>query len=147
MCLYGLYVFVFVCIRMFWLTSYMRICTLLSPPPRSAYVHVCVCILFSRVCPQYLYVLYVLAQTSTNASTTSPKGPPPGWHLAGPTQGTPGQAPNHFFPPSGTQPQTRFGAPGRVARVGGVQSASPAPPTGSPHTFRARQSRPNPHLR
>jgi hypothetical protein len=95
---------------------------------------------FWHVCPLYMHVLYVLAQTSTDVVPTSPNagGPLLGRHPAGPTQDTPGQAPDHFFPPSGTHPQTRFGAPARAARVGGVQSAPHAPPTGSPHAFRAR---------
>ncbi len=68
-----------------------------------------------------LYVSYVLAQAGTDAVTTSPKDPPLGPRPAGPTQGTPGQQPDHFqvIPPWVTDPQTRFGALARAARVGG----------------------------
>ena len=84
--------------------------------PRQA-LNACVCVLF--VSCMYLFVLYVFAPTSTDASTTSPKDPPLGRHPAGPTQSTPGQVADHFFRPSETHPRTRFGAPARAARVGG----------------------------
>ena len=126
--------------------SYALLSSLLPRVHMCMYVHVFRDV-FWHVCPLYLHVLYVLAQTSTDASTTSPKGPQQERHPAGPTQGTPGQAPDHFFPPQGTHARTRFGAPARAARVGGVQSAPPAPPTGSPHAFRARRPRPEPRPR
>ena len=107
------------------------------------YVYV-FCDVFSHVCPLCLHVLYVLAQTSTYASTTSPNGPLLGRHPAGPTQGTPGQVAYHFVPPSGTLPVTRFGAPARAARVGGGQSEARVPPIGLLCAVCTRRSRPEP---
>ena len=90
------------------------------------YMYICVCII--DISLQYLYVLYAMAQTSTQAVTASSNDPLLGRESAGPTQGDPGQVPDHFTPPSGTHPQTRFGAPERAARVGGGQSESLVPP-------------------
>jgi hypothetical protein len=57
----------------------------------SWYVFVAV---FWHACSMYLHVLYVLAQTSTDAVQTSPKSPLLGRNPVGPAQGTPGpQAP------------------------------------------------------
>ena len=94
------------------------------------YVYVCVCII--DISLQYLYVLYAMAQNSTQAVTASSNDPLLGRESAGPTQGDPGQVPDHFTPPSGTHPRTRFGAPERAARVGGGQSESLVPPIGLP---------------
>ena len=94
------------------------------------YVYVCVCII--DISLQYLYVLYAMAQNSTQAVTASSNDPLLGRESAGPTQGDPGQVPDHFTPPSGTHPRTRFGARKRAARVGGGQSESLVPPIGLP---------------
>ena len=141
-----LYVYVFKCICAQYTCTYALFSVRLQGVHMCMYVYV-FCDVFSHVCPLYLHVLYVLAQPSTDAVPASPKGPLLGWHPAGPTQGTPGQVADHFIPPSGTHARTRFGAPARTARVGGVQSAPPAQPTDSPHAFRARRSRPKPRLR
>ena len=101
-CMYCMYAHVCSMYGMYW--------------PRQA-LNAYVCVLY--VSCMYLFVLYVFAPTSTDASTTSPKDPPLGRHPAGPTQGTPGQVADHFFRPSETHPRTRFGAPARAARVGG----------------------------
>ena len=93
-------------------------------------LYVCVCII--DISLQYLYVLYAMAQNRTQAVTASSNDPLLGRESAGPTQGDPGQVPNHFTPPSGTHPRTRFGAPERAARVGGGQSESLVPPIGLP---------------
>ena len=73
-----------------------------------------------------LYVSYVLAQAGTDAVTTSPKDPSLGPRPAGPTQGTPGQQPDHFISPWVTYPQraqTRFGASALAVRVGGGKAS------------------------
>ena len=93
-------------------------------------------------------ILHVLAQTSTGAVPSSPKRARLGRHPAGPTQGTPGQQPDHFIPSSVTSVtdcQTRFRAPVRAARVGGAQSTPPAPPMGLLRALGPRGARPEPH--
>ena len=62
-----------------------------------------------------VYVLYVLAQASPDAIATSTKDPLLRRHPAGPTQGIPGQAPDHFIPPLETYPRSCFGAPTGIA--------------------------------
>ncbi len=88
------------------------------------YVSVCICMYCMYLYAQsyrsnmYLYVLYVLAQTTTDAIKTSTKDTPLGRLPAGPTEILHGQAPNHLFQPSGAQPLTRFGAPAHLVHVG-----------------------------
>ena len=76
------------------------------------------------------YVLYALAQASTDSVTTGPKHLPAWQEPADPTQGTHGQQPLHFNPQSGTHALTRFGALVRAARVGGGLSSPTALPMG-----------------
>ncbi len=64
----------------------------------------------------HVYVLHVLAQTSTLMVITCQNDLLLGREHAGPTQGSPGQVPISFNPPSKTPPQTRFGALPRAAR-------------------------------
>ncbi len=102
---------------------------------------ICVCygmyVYVSYECACMMHVLYVLAQASTDDVTTSPKHPSLGQHPTGPTQGTPGQL-SPFFPPSGTQPRTRFRALTRAARVGGgpkrALCAARGPPASTWHS-------------
>ena len=96
---------------------------------------------------QYLNVSYVLAQNTTQSVTASANDLLLGRESAGPTQGDPGQVPDHFTQPSGTHPRTRFGAPERAARVGGGQSESLVPPIGIPSNVCIRRSRLKQHPR
>jgi len=104
------------------------------------YLIVCTCIM--AVC---CAILHVLAQTSTGAVPSSPNRPQLGRHPAGPTQGTPGQQPDHFVRSSVTDRHTRFCALVRAARVGGAQSTPPAPPMGLLRTLGPRGARLKPH--
>jgi hypothetical protein len=90
------------------------------------------------------YVLYALAQASTDSVTTGPKHLPAWREPADPTQGTHGQQPLHFNPQSGTHALTRFGALVRAARVGGGLSSPTALPMGPPRTNGTQRARPGP---
>jgi hypothetical protein len=80
---------------------------------------ICACIV-CIVCIVYmLYVWYVLAQASTDVSTTSPKDPLLGRHPVGPTQGTPAKVVDHFFPPLGTHPGPVLAHPRARHALGG----------------------------
>ena len=90
------------------------------------------------------YVLYALAQASTDSVTTGPKHLPAWREPADPTQGTHGQQPLHFNLQSGTHALTRFGALVRAARVGGGLSSPTALPMGPPRTNGTQRARPGP---
>ena len=101
-------------------------------------LYVCVffaCIWYVSCMCQYVYVLYVLAQTNTLTNITWPTDLLQGPQHAGPTQGSDEQVPICFVPPSKTTCQTRFGALPRAARVEGVQLGFRVSPTGPPCAF------------
>ena len=98
-------------------------------------LYVCVffaCIWYVSCMWQYVYVLYVLAQTNTLTNITWPTDLLKSPQHAGPTQGRDEHVPICFVPPSKTTCQTRFVALPRAARVEGVQPGFRVSPTGLP---------------
>ena len=98
-------------------------------------LYVCVffaCIWYVSCMCQYVYVLYVLAQTNTLTNITWPTDLLKSPQHAGPTQGRDEHVPIYFVPPSKTTCHTRFGALPRAARVEEVQLGFRVSPTGLP---------------
>ena len=102
----------------------------------SCMYHVCMCffacIWYVSCMWQYVYVLYVLAQTITLTNITWPTDLLKSPQHAGPTQGRDEHVPIYFVPPSKTTCHTRFGALPRAARVEEVQLGFRVSPTGPP---------------
>ena len=98
-------------------------------------LYVCVffaCIWYVSCMCQYVYVLYVLAQTNTLTNITWPTDLLKSPQHAGPTQGRDEHVPIYFVPPSKTTCHTRFGALPGAAHVEEVQLGFRVSPTGLP---------------
>ena len=77
------------------------------------YVYACIrmYMMYLHVFCMYMHVFTEMTPLDTGTDATTPIHSPKGWQSAGSTQGTPGHLSIHFFPPSATFVQTRFGAP------------------------------------
>ena len=96
------------------------------------YVGICRYVTYMYVLCLYMHVFPGMTPTDTGTYATSPKNTLRGRQLAGHTQGTPEHPRIHFFQPSATVVQTRFGAPQPAARVQGLRSVPLVPHGGLP---------------
>ncbi len=102
-----------------WVSPWVSPLTLLVYVCMCMYVYVCVCICMYHYCIIAVSECIVCIGPDSPQNTTqlvtgltaSSNDLLLGQESAGPTQGDPGQVPNHFTPPSGTHPRTRFGTP------------------------------------